>query len=105
MPMVALNRAAGPSLSEAQRTLLDRLSADAAALPPTASELLLAGRWEASLEAGTADALRRLTESLPADVVRFARLGALGGGPGGPQRVVQQMVAALQRQALKEGGR
>lgn len=104
MPMVALNRAAVPSLSEGERALLDRLAA-APGLPPEAAELLLAGRWEASLEAGTADALRRLGEALPAEVVRFARLGALGGGAGGPQRVVQQMVAALQRQALKEGGR
>ena len=105
MPVVALNRAAVPSLSEGERTLLDRLAAAEAELPPEAAELLLAGRGEASLEAGTTDALRRLEAALPAEVVRFARLGALGGGPGGPQRVVQQMVAALQRHALKEAGR
>jgi anion-transporting ArsA/GET3 family ATPase len=105
MPVVALNRAAVPSLSEGERTLLERLAAAEAELPPEAAELLLAGRWEASLEAGTTDALRRLEAALPAEVVRFARLGALGGGAGGPQRVVQQMVAALQRHALKEAGR
>lgn len=105
MPVVALNRAATPSLSEDERELLRRLVDQEAGLSPEARELIQAGRWEASLETGTADALARLTAELPAEVVSVARLGALGGGAGGPQRVVQQMTAALQRLSLKESSR
>lgn len=105
MPVVALNRAATPSLSDDERRLLQRMHAQESGLSPEARELIQAGRWEASLEAGTADALARLTAELPAEVVSFARLGALGGGAGGPQRVVQQMTAALQRLSLKESSR
>jgi Mrp family chromosome partitioning ATPase len=101
-PLVALNRAAPPSLSADETALLARL---AAATPDTATpagELVLAGRWEAGLEASTADALARLEAAFGAPPVSFARLGALGGFEGGPGRIVQQLAAALARQELAE---
>ncbi len=67
-----------------------------------AHELLLAGRWEAGLEQSTANALRRLETELQLSVVHFARLGALGGFDGGPERIVQQLAKALARYELAE---
>lgn len=103
LPLVALNRSAVPSLSEAERALLDRLETDPdLADDPLAHELLLAGRWEAGLERATAEALQRLRAELDVNVVHFSRLGALGGFDGGPERIVQQLAAALARQELAE---
>lgn len=103
LPLIVLNRSAVPSLSEDETALLERLDADPAlAGNPAARELLVAGRWEAGLERGTADALERLRAELEVNVVHFARLGALGGFDGGPERIVQQLAAALARQELAE---
>ncbi|MEC7948376.1 MAG: ArsA-related P-loop ATPase [Myxococcota bacterium] len=103
LPLVALNRSAAPSLSGDEIALLDRLESDAALSDdPAARELLLAGRWEAGLEEATAQALERLRAELDVNVVHFSRLGALGGYEGGPQRIVQQLAAALARQELAE---
>ena len=104
-PLVVLNRAATPSLSDDEQALLRRLSeAEAAAEGEgPVHELLLAGRWEAGLERATASALARLHAELPkATVASLARLGALGGQDGGPDRIVEQMVAALTRLELAE---
>lgn len=102
-PLVVLNRAATPSLSEAERSLLSRLAGASGADPAGAAELLLAGRWEAGLEAATASALERLGEELPgATVASVTRLGALGGFDGGPDRIVEQMAGALTRLELQE---
>ena len=94
--LLVLNRAARPSLSDDERALLERLSA---AYPSGAEgELLLAGRWEATLEAGTASALERLAEEAPLlpliDVPRLAP-------DGGPERLVRNLAAALARSSSR----
>ncbi|MBK9365629.1 MAG: hypothetical protein IPN01_04815 [Deltaproteobacteria bacterium] len=94
--LLVLNRAARPSLSDDERALLERLSA---AYPSGAEgELLLAGRWEATLEAGTASALERLGEEAPQlpliDVPRLAP-------DGGPERLVRNLAAALARSSSR----
>ena len=102
-PMVVLNRAALPSLSDDERALLSRLSEGADASGTPVSELLLAGRWEAGLEGATDAAMKRLDAELSeATVVPLARLGALGGLQGGADRIVEQMVSALTRIELRE---
>jgi arsenite-transporting ATPase len=102
-PLVVLNRAAIPTLTESERELLERLEAATPADRPLARELLQAGRWEAGLEASTAEALSRLKlEIQGAEVVSFPRLGSLGGFEGGPAQVVRQLAAALARQELAE---
>lgn len=105
MPVVALNRAATPSLSEAEKTLLERIYVQAPGLTPEAFELALAGRWEGGLEAATALSLDRLQAELDAEILVFARLGALGGQSGGPPRVVQQMAMALARAEARRKAR
>lgn len=102
-PMVVLNRAALPSLSDDERALLTRLSEGADASGTPVRELLLAGRWEAGLEGATDAAMKRLEAELSeATVVPLARLGALGGLQGGADRIVEQMVSALTRIELRE---
>jgi anion-transporting ArsA/GET3 family ATPase len=99
-PTIVLNRSATPTLTSEERQLLLRLSE--AGLGPEAGELLLAGRWEAGLEASTAEALGRLQAEVEGRVVVLPRLGALGGFEGGPERVVRQVSLALLRQELAE---
>jgi arsenite/tail-anchored protein-transporting ATPase len=95
---VILNRSSLPTFTESERILLERLSS---AKDPRAedAELLLAGRWEESLEHATREALERLTP-IGAPIYDFPRLGALGGFAGGPERVIQQMAAAVARKSL-----
>lgn len=61
-PVVFLNRATLPTLTDDERTLLDRL--EAAELDPLAAEFVRAGRWEDRLEQETAAALQRLGTDL-----------------------------------------
>jgi len=100
-PTVVLNRAAQPSLTEDEISLLQRLS-DQENPSAAAKELIQAGRWEGELEQATADAITRLEAALGENVVLFPRLGALGGFAGGADKVVQQMSAALVRQELRK---
>lgn len=103
-PLVVLNRAALPSLSTDERALLERLEAiDPATLSDAQSELVRAGRWEATLEASTAESLKRLDAELGVPVVPVTRLGALGGFDGGPVRIVQQVASTLKRAELAAG--
>jgi anion-transporting ArsA/GET3 family ATPase len=100
-PLVVLNRAALPSLSDAERALLERLDTlDTDGLSTVQQELIRAGRWEANLEASTAESLVRLDEELGVSVIPVARLGALGGFDGGPVRIVQQVASTLKRAEL-----
>jgi anion-transporting ArsA/GET3 family ATPase len=94
---VILNRASRPTFTDSERTLLDRLGV--VARGDAEAELLLAGRWERSLEHATAQAMARL-EAIGAPLFDFPRLGALGGFAGGPERVIQQMAAAVARRSL-----
>ncbi len=98
-PHVVLNRAAVPSLTDAERTLLSRLEVELGTGP--AAELVLAGKWEAGLEMATAESQQRLAASFGDEPMTFARLGALGGFGGGPQKIVQQMALALTREAAR----
>lgn len=99
-PMVLLNQASPPSLSQDEHRLIERLSARVEE-GSTAGELVRAGRWEAELEQATATALERLRgHDLPSE--QIPRLGALGGLHGGPEAVVAQMSRALSRLVLRE---
>lgn len=62
-PVVFLNRATLPTLSDDERTLLDRLEAQP--LSARQAEFVAAGRWEDRLERETADALERLADLQP----------------------------------------
>jgi anion-transporting ArsA/GET3 family ATPase len=62
-PMVVLNRATPPSLTEPERVLLDRLAAQPD-LDPTQREFVRAGRWEATLEVAAAEATAVFEERL-----------------------------------------
>lgn len=104
-PLIVLNRAALPSLSPDERALLERLEAlDSSTLTAAQVELIRAGRWEATLEASTAESLTRLDQELGVPVVPVARLGALGGFDGGPVRIVQQVASTLKRAELSASG-
>jgi len=103
LPLVVLNRAALPSLTDAERDLLLRLQESVS--NDAARELLRAGAWEASLEESTATALDRIEAELGVPVLHFPRLGALGGFGGGPTRMLQQMASAIQRFELSERSR
>ena len=103
-PLVVLNRAARPSLDDNERALLERLeAAQVDGMSAAQRELVRAGRWEATLEAATAESLSRLDAELGVPVVPVARLGALGGFDGGPSRIVQQVAATLARAELSAG--
>lgn len=102
-PHIVLNRAAVPSLSDAERALLERLDR-ATAGGGAGAELVLAGRWEAGLEVATAESQERLEAAFGDAPMTFARLGALGGFGGGPVKIVQQMALALTREAARRAG-
>lgn len=108
-PLVVLNRAAKPSLDANERALLERLeAAQAEGMSAAQRELVRAGRWEATLEAATAESLARLDTELGVPVVPVSRLGALGGFDGGPSGIVKQVASTLARAELsvaKESGR
>lgn len=91
---VVLNRAARPSLSDDERTLLERLSARYTTAAE--GELLLAGRWEAALERGTALALERLG-ALDVPLLDVPRLSQ----DQGSERLVRNLAAALARSASR----
>ena len=101
VPLVFLNRCAAPTMTDDEHKLLARLSTSDG-LDQRASELLLAGRWDAELERATADSLGRLHSEIGVTVVPFPRLGVLGGFEGGPQKVTKQMSSALRRRMLTE---
>ena len=98
VPLVVLNRASRPSLSEDERTLLTRLSEQHKG--GLEGELLLAGRWEALLEEGTRSALERFAAEIDAPVVDIPRMPP----DGGPERLLRLVTAALARLDTREGG-
>jgi hypothetical protein len=99
---IVLNRSSQPTFTPSEKTLLERLSQDGTLDAPR-QELLLAGRWEQALEQATQDAHERLAP-LGAPIYDFPRLGALGGFAGGPERVIQQLAAAIARRSLAVEG-
>lgn len=85
-PVMFLNRATLPSLTEEERTLIQRLSG--ADLSPLQAEFVQAGRWEDILEQATAHSQARLTEAMPGEPILVPPSGA-----GGVPRVVVGSVA------------
>jgi len=104
LPFVFLNRCAAPTMTDDEHILLHRLSECVGPDEP-ADELLLAGRWDAELERATSESLGRLHGEIGVGVVPFPRLGALGGFASGPDKVVEQMTAALRRRLTVEAQR
>lgn len=77
-PAIFLNRATSPSLTDEERSLLERLSE--AALDERQEEFVRAGRWEDRLEQATARATARLAEELPSPPIPVPPAG-MGGVP------------------------
>ena len=90
--MVFLNRATLPSMTEAERTLVQRLAESE--LGPTAKEFVQAGFWEANLEQATAEATDRLRAAFPDEPVLVPP--ARGGSV--PRHVVSSIAVHLGRQ-------
>lgn len=90
-PLVVLNRAIPPSLSDAEKTLLDRLSGEV--LAGDAEEFVAAGRWDRVLEEAATDATARLTDALGAPPVIVPPAGA----GGNPREVVRNVAIQLGR--------
>lgn len=101
-PVVFLNRATTPSMGDLERTLLARLSD--ASLDDRAAEFVRAGRWEARLERGTAEAVARLAAIADPVLVPPVRAGSP------PATVVTEVAVSLGRTAgvtrrdLQSGG-
>lgn len=89
-PVVFLNRATLPSLTDDERLLIGRLAAQD--LSPTQHEFVRAGRWEDALEQGTATARDRLAAIAPPVLVSPARAGS------DAREVVLSVAAALGRE-------
>lgn len=90
-PVVVLNRATLPSLTEQERALIARLHD--AALDGVAAEFVRAGRWEDQLEQATAEARDRLGEAFPTGPVLVPPAGA----GGVPRHVVTSVAVHLGR--------
>lgn len=94
IPCVLLNRAALPSLTDAERDVLDRLVDQP--FDGLAAEVVEAGAWEARQERATEEATRRIESE--ADVPVLA-LPTLARGQGAA-KVVAQLTAALARASI-----
>lgn len=93
LPLVILNRATQPTLTQPESTLIDALVARD--LPGLAGEVVGAGAWERDLEQSTADALERLGAEANLPVLT---LPVLARGEGAA-KVVHQLTAAIARAA------
>ncbi|MBT3217488.1 MAG: hypothetical protein HN348_00210 [Proteobacteria bacterium] len=91
-PVVFLNRATLPTLTDDERTLLARLSH--LELEPLQREFVRAGRWEDTLEQATAISQERLKEAMPIDPILIPPAGA----GGEPRRLVGSVAVHLGRQ-------
>jgi len=85
-PMIFLNRATLPSMTDDERELIRRLSA--LDLPGLRGEFVRAGRWEDQLEQATLSSQKRLRESLPGEPILVPPAGA-----GGVPRLVAESVS------------
>jgi anion-transporting ArsA/GET3 family ATPase len=91
-PAVFLNRATLPSMTDAERVVIQRLSE--APLDPMAYEFVRAGRWEDQLEQATADSRDRLAQVFPSSPILVPPAGA----GGVPRHVVASVAVHLGRQ-------
>ena len=90
-PMVFLNRATLPSLTDEERSLIQRLTDRD--LDGIEGEFVRAGRWEDQLEQATLNSQHRLTESLPVEPILVPPSGA----GGVPKEVVGSVAVHLGR--------
>ncbi len=90
-PVVFLNRATMPSLSDEERALIAKL--DTLDLPRDAREFVRAGVWEDRLEQATSESMDRLTEGFGHAPVLVPPSGA----GGNPRNVVAKVAAHLGR--------
>ncbi len=97
IPIAVLNRAMRPTLTDEERTLLERL--EGAGLSRDPGEILTAARWEARIEAATAEATRRLRDETDMAVVEIPRLKARDGSAA----LVRNVTAALARASRLRG--
>ena len=97
-PIIVLNRTSTPSFSDSEHIVIKRLQKKS--LHEQGFELLQAAIWEKDLESASSAAINRLKQTQSEELISFPRLGLLGGYDGGPQKVVQQMKAALLRRSL-----
>jgi anion-transporting ArsA/GET3 family ATPase len=89
VPMVVLNRAAAPTLTEAEINALNAL--EGMSWAGTASEVIEAGQWEAELEAATTSAEARIGVEAPVLALPvFARSEGLG-------KLISQVAGAVAR--------
>lgn len=93
IPMIVLNRATPPTLSDAERGLLGQLAAKEH--DGLAAEVLDAGRWESDLERATGESMARLAGQVDLPVLVLPTL-ARGEGAA---KVVAQMTSAIARQS------
>lgn len=91
IPAVVLNRTTPPSISAAERALLDQLKEQST--DPLAMEVVEAGLWDAELEVATLAARQRLEEELGIPVISLP----VHSRGDGSSRVVSQMASALAR--------
>jgi len=90
-PLVFLNRATLPSLTDDERTLIARL--DDADLAPLAREFVRAGVWEDRLEQATKVSQDRLADAFGRAPLLVPPVGA----GGSPRQIVAQVAAFLGR--------
>ncbi len=100
LPLVLLNQGMVPSMSQAERSLLERLAADTGhgsgqATDCLEAELVRAGHWEADRERDTGLAIARLGEETGMELL----VAPLMGAAGSPSARVQRMQALLLRAA------
>jgi arsenite-transporting ATPase len=91
-PVIFLNRATLPTLTQDERALIARLSV--VQLQPLQAEFVRAGRWEDELEQGTADSVERLREAFGGREVVLLPPAPAGGIP---KAVVESVAAHLGR--------
>lgn len=97
IPIAVLNRAMRPTLTDDERALLERL--EGAELSRDPEEILTAARWEARIEAATAEAMERLKTETDMAVVEIPRLKARDGSAV----LVRNVTAALARASRLRG--
>ena len=90
-PIVLLNRATPPSLTQVERSLLQRLSQ--VELSPEQQEFVGAARWEDGLEQGTKNAIERLESTFSSQPI----LVPLSSDIGQPRKVVGSVAVHLGR--------
>jgi hypothetical protein len=88
-PVVLLNRAMAPSLTDDERALLARL--EALPLRGAAAELVASGRWDRTLEDAATEAIERLRGDLGAEPVTVPPVPSAGNPRAAVRLVALQL--------------